>query len=94
VWTEIEGSGGPRTPTPQKGGIMDHNEIGVEMEFQRQEFKMYMSGRSGSFKTALYDAFQKADSINLLRLKRGFPIEHAVFMEWREGKEKKENVDD
>jgi len=56
-----------------------------ELLNEAKEFGLYLSGRSGRFKTRLYDAFQAADEFNLVRLQKGFPIEHEVFIAWRTG---------
>ena len=40
---------------------------------EEAEFMYYKNGTAGSFRTALYDLFFKADSINQIKLESVFP---------------------
>jgi len=44
-------------------------------------FKLF-GNRAGGFETALWEAFQKADSSNQCRLAIGFPVHFQVYMDW------------
>jgi len=52
----------------------------VEMEFCR-----FIMGRTGGFMSALFTAVAKADSVNLERLRLGFPDEVAAHERWTKG---------
>lgn len=48
-----------------------------------RDFMYYYTGRAGSFTTALFDAIQKADTGNQLKLSLGFPEEVRVAQRFR-----------
>lgn len=48
-----------------------------------REFMYYYTGRAGSFMMALFDAIQKADSVNQAKLSLGFPEEVRVAQRFR-----------
>lgn len=49
-----------------------------------QKFMFYKNGMEGSFFTALFDAMEKADHVNLNRLKSAFPDEAYVVERYRD----------
>ena len=48
-----------------------------------RDFMYYRTGRAGSFTMALFDAIQKADSVNQAKLSLGFPEEVRVAQRFR-----------
>ena len=48
-----------------------------------RDFMYYRTGRAGSFTMALFDAIQRADSVNQAKLSLGFPEEVRVSQRFR-----------
>jgi hypothetical protein len=55
----------------------------MELTKAERDFMYYQKRRAGSFMMALFDAIQKADSVNQAKLSLGFPEEVRVFQRFR-----------
>lgn len=49
-----------------------------------EEWYFYQKGTSGGFQTALFDAIQRADALNLEKLAEGFPFQVQAFKLWQQ----------
>lgn len=56
-------------------------------KFTKEErlYIMAMHGRTGDFFRTLFEAIERADTVNLERLRAGFPKEVAAQQAWRNG---------
>lgn len=63
------------------------NQLNTHPEAVRDAIKLlfyWQYGSNDSFHDIIYRLFQKADSINLAKLKRGFPDEFIAWSLWNE----------
>jgi hypothetical protein len=68
-------------------------EQGISMdEFKNLVRELYFSQTrdNDNFSSLLFVLFQKADSNNYAKLKKGFPLEELVFRSWRTAKSEKQ----
>lgn len=60
--------------------LADPNESPEAKAVLKWQWRLY-----GSFFTALFDVIKLADDDNLERLRKGFPVEVAGFLDWNRG---------
>lgn len=58
---------------------MIHRTTFKELEKQVEEYKHFLNGRGGSFKTNLYHTISSSDLCNQARLAKGFPAEVFIY---------------
>lgn len=57
------------------------------------DFYFYIKGQAGSFSTALWDAMQRADWVNIQKFSIGFPEEYQAFIDWRDSESEQAFLD-